>query len=131
MPALTGRHSLESNRRNIPYISFGKKTKKPWHGEFHSEFVGQSSPPSTRYSPEHSKTSNTRSTTKLGRIGKEEKFRQPTSVTKLKETLPVQYADIYTTDSVNNGFRDVLKRVNNKTLLETESLHCDLKRTYR
>ena len=51
LPPLTGRHSIESKRRNHPYISFGSKTKAPWHAEFHTDFVGQTSPPSTRYSP--------------------------------------------------------------------------------
>lgn len=131
LPPLTGRHSIESKRRNIPYISFGSKTKAPWHEEFHSEFVGKSSPPSTRYSPMLGKTSNEQSCTRLGKIGSEKKFREPTSISKLRETLPIQYTDIYLTDSINNGFKDVLRRVNGKTKMEIESLHQDLKRTYR
>ena len=58
LPPLTGRHSIESKRRNHPYISFGGKTKAPWHAEFYSEFVGQTSPPSTRYSPVMGASSN-------------------------------------------------------------------------
>ena len=55
---------------------------------------------------------------KLGRIGSEKKFREPLSVTKLRETLPVQYGSAYDIDSVNNGFNEVLKRVNGKTMAE-------------
>lgn len=66
------------------------------------------------------KLSNQRSVSKLGAIGNEEKFRQPSSVTKLKETLPVQYQDLYSPDSVNNGFKEVLRRVNGRTIIETE-----------
>ena len=91
LPPLTGRHSLESKRRNIPNISFGAKVKTPWHAEFHTDFVGKSSPPSTRYSMTIGKLSNQRSTSKLGAMNKEDKFREPTSVTKLRETLPCQY----------------------------------------
>lgn len=89
LPSLTGRHSLESKRRNLPHISFAQKTKAPWYEEMHTDFVGKSSPPSTRYSPCIGKKSGERSTTKMGQIGTEQKFRQPTSVTKLKEDLPV------------------------------------------
>ena len=128
---MTGRHSIESKRRNHPYISFGSKTKAPWHAEFHTDFVGQTSPPSTRYSPMMNNVSNQRSVSKLGAIGNETKFRQPVSVTKLKENLPVQYADLYEVDSVNNGFKDVLMRVNGKTQLKTEQMSADLKKTYK
>ena len=51
LPPLTGRHSLESKRRNIPNITLAEKTKMPWNAEYHQDFVGKSSPPSTRYSP--------------------------------------------------------------------------------
>ena len=97
----------------------------------HTDFVGLSSPPSTRYSPVIGKKSGERSTTKLGQIGNEVKFRQPTSVTKLKEDLPVQYGGSYSIDSCNNGYTDVLKRVNGRLKKETETLHHDLKRQYR
>ena len=50
----------------------------------------------------------------------ETKFREPLSVVKLRETVPVQYSDLYDVDSVNNGFKDVLSRVNGKTKLQTE-----------
>ena len=53
LPPLTGRHSIETKRKNIPLISFGPKTKKPWHPEYHTEFVGQTSPAPTKYSPKH------------------------------------------------------------------------------
>ena len=69
------------------------------------------------------KKSGERSTTHLGKIGNEIKYRQPTSVTILKEKLPVQYGGSYNIDSVNNGYQEVLKRVNGKTQKETESLH--------
>ena len=131
LPQLTGRYSLESKRRNHPNISIAHPTKTPWNAEYHTDFVGKSSPPSTRYSPQMGKKSGERSTTNLGKIGNEKKFRQPTSVTVLKETLPVQYGGAYNIDSVNNGFQEVLRRVNGKTLKETESMHQDMKRHYR
>lgn len=31
LPKLTGRHSIESKRRNIPNISFASNTKMPWN----------------------------------------------------------------------------------------------------
>jgi len=65
------------------------KTKTPWNAEYHTDFVGKSSPPSTRYSPVMGKMSGERSTTNLGKIGNEKKFREPTSVTNLRESLPV------------------------------------------
>ena len=49
------------------------------------------------------------------KIGNERKFREPTSVTNLRESLPVQYGGAYSIDGVNNGFQEVLKRVNGKT----------------
>ena len=64
-------------------------------------------------------------------IGSEKKFRQPMSITKLKETLPVQYGGAYNIDSINNGFAHILKKVNGKTLKETETMHKDMKRVYR
>ena len=131
LPQLTGRHSLESKRRNIPNISFAARTKMPWTEEFHTDFVGKSSPPSTRYSPPIGKTSGEGSTVKLGRIGSDKKFREPTSVTKLRESLPVSYGSAYDIDSVNNGYKEVLKRVNGKTMAEIESIHQDMKRGYR
>jgi len=103
----------------------------PWNAEYHTDFVGQSSPPSTRYSPVIGKKSGERSVTKLGAIGNEKKFREPVSVTILKETLPVSYGGAYDMDSVNNGYADVLKRVNGKTIKETESMQVDMKRHYR
>ena len=103
----------------------------PWHGEFHTDFVGKSSPPATKYSPTLGKKSGELSTTKLGQIGNEKKFREPTSVTKLRETLPVSYSSAYDIDSVNNGFKEVLKRVNGKTMAEVQNLHQDMKRNYR
>jgi len=103
----------------------------PWNQEYHTDFVGKSSPPSTRYSPAIGLKSGERSTTKLGIVGSEKKFREPTSVTKLRETLPVSYGSSYNIDSVNNGYTQVLKRVNGKTLAETETLHADMKRHYR
>ena len=131
LPPLTGRQSLESKRRNIPNISFAGHTKTPWNAEYHTDFVGKSSPPSTRYSPQIGKTSGEQSTSQLGRMGSEKKFREPTSVTKLRESLPVQYGGQYDIDSVNNGFTSVLKRVNGRTIEKTESLHQDMKRNYR
>ena len=106
-------------------------TKTPWNAEYHTDFVGKSSPPSTRYSPQIGKQSGEKSTTNLGKIGNEKKFREPTSVTTLRQSLPVQYGGQYDIDSVNNGFKEVLKRVNGKTQKATESLHQDMKRTYR
>ena len=35
LPPLTGRHSLESKRRNHPYISISFPTKTPWNAEYH------------------------------------------------------------------------------------------------
>lgn len=132
LPPLTGRHSLESKRRNIPYISFGQKTKQPWHEEFHTDFVGQTSPPATRYSPPIGTTSIEKSTSKLGSIGHERKFHEPVSVTKLKEQLPVQYGGAYDIDSINNGFKQVLQQDRrNRYNLSIESLHHDNKRAYR
>lgn len=131
LPSLTGRHSLESKRRNIPSISFGGKTKAPWHSEFHTDFVGQSSPASTRYSPQLGKTSGERSLSKLGKMGSEKKFRIPSSIAKMKETLPVQYGGAYQVDSINNGFSSILKRVNGKTMTQIESMNKDQRRTYR
>lgn len=89
LPPLTGRHSLEAKRRNIPSISFGLKTKAPWHNEFHTDFVGKSSPPSTRYSPMPGRTSVERNITKLGKIGSEKKFKEVSSIAKLRESMPV------------------------------------------
>lgn len=105
LPELTGRHSLDTKRRNIPLISFSPRTKAPWHDEFHKDFVGQTSPPSTRYSPMLGKTSGEQSVSKLGIIGAEKKFREPTSVTNLRQSLPVQYSGINTPDSISNGFQ--------------------------
>ena len=64
-------------------------------------------------------------------MGSETKFREPISVTKLRKDLPVQYGGSYDIDSVNNGFISALKNVNKKTMLETETLHKDLKRGIR
>ena len=64
-------------------------------------------------------------------MGSEKKFLEPSSIKTLKETLPIQYGGQYDVDSVNNGYTEVLKRVNGKTLAETESLHKDMKRHYR
>ena len=89
LPVMTGRHLIESGRRNIPSVSFGGKTKAPWHAEFHTDFVGKSSPPATLYSPKKGHTSLEGNTNKLGRIGSEKKFREFTSVTNLRQTLPV------------------------------------------
>ena len=43
----------------------------------------------------------------------------------------MQYADLYDVDSVNNGFKDVLSRVNGKTKLQTEQMSQDMKRVYK
>jgi hypothetical protein len=51
LPQLTGRYSIETKRKNIPLISFGPKTKSPWHPEYHTDFVGKKSPAPTKYSP--------------------------------------------------------------------------------
>lgn len=40
LPSLTGRHAIESQKKNIPMISFGKKTKQPWHVELERGFIG-------------------------------------------------------------------------------------------
>ena len=40
LPNLTGRHAIESQKKNIPMISFGKKTKQPWHVELERGFIG-------------------------------------------------------------------------------------------
>ena len=88
LPPLTGRYSIETKKKNIPLISFGPKTKQPWHPEYHTDFVGRSSPSPTTYSPDHEKK-NSRSVDKLGKIGKETKFREPESVTKLRASLPI------------------------------------------
>ena len=84
LPPLTGRFSIESKRRNIPALSFGQKVHKVgWHRDLHTDFVGQSSPPVTTYNP----TKEDR--VKLGKIPIEKKFREPTSVTTLRESVPV------------------------------------------
>ena len=123
LPSLTGRHSLNSKLRNPPKISLASHVKAPWHAGYHVDFVGLTSPPSTRYSPMLGIKSGDRSTTQMGIVGSEKKFREPTSVTNLKKQLPVQYGGSYNIDSCNNGFQDVLKKVNGKTILEIESLH--------
>ena len=89
LPELTGRHSLHSKVRNLPNISLAIPVKQSWHHEFHVDFVGLSSPPSTRYSPPLGKKSGQKSTTKLGIVGQEKKFLEPSSVTSLKERLPI------------------------------------------
>ena len=115
LPSLTGRHSLHSKLRNLPNFSLALPTKASWHHEFHTEFVGRSSPPATRYSPALGKQSVDRNTSQLGVVGREKKFLQPSSVTNLQERLPIQYGGSYNIDSCNNGFQDVLRRdVNGK-----------------
>ena len=51
LPPLTGRFSIETRKKNLPNISFGSKTKQPWHPEYHTDFVGKTSPAPTKYSP--------------------------------------------------------------------------------
>ena len=98
LPSLTGRFSIESKMRNIPALSFGMRPYKVgWHPELKADFVGQSSPPVTTYSPKKE------SRVTLGRISLEKKFREPTSVTNLRETLPVQYSSIYDKNTIFNG----------------------------
>ena len=98
LPALTGRFSIESKRRNIPCLTFGQKVHKVgWHPELHADFVGKSSPPATKYSPEKKQK------IKHGKISLEKKFREPTSVTNLRESLPCQYSPIYDSKTIYNG----------------------------
>lgn len=67
----------------------------------------------------------------MGVVGKEKKFREPSSVTRLKEYLPVQYGGSYDINSCNNGYEDVLRSVNGRSVLQKESHHKDMKRKYR
>ena len=99
LPPLTGRFSLESKRKNIPYISLHSKVRQSWHPEYKTDFVGRNSPPSTKYSPVHDRTFEG-SKAKLGKIGAEEKFKQLESIKKLKSTLPIQYGGIYDSMSI-------------------------------
>ena len=43
----------------------------------------------------------------------------------------MQYGGAYNIDSTNNGYTDVLKRVNGRLKKETENMHHDMKRHYR
>ena len=43
----------------------------------------------------------------------------------------MQYGGSYNIDSTNNGYTDVLKRVNGRLQRETENMHHDMKRHYR
>ena len=61
------------------------------------DFVGKSSPPSTQYSPLNADKPA------LGKINNEKKFREPLSVTTLRQTLPVQYAPIYNKGTIYDG----------------------------
>ena len=91
LPAMTGRHSIEAKRRNLPSISFGPKTKQPWHPEYATDFVGKTSPAPTRYSPQPSKLAG-RNIERMGKFSNDKKFREPSSITTLRETLPVAYS---------------------------------------
>lgn len=52
LPDLIGRNTLESKQINSPSFSFKQKSKKlAWFPNHYTDFVGQSSPPSTLYSP--------------------------------------------------------------------------------
>ena len=98
LPSLTGRYAIESNKRNIPALSFGQRlNKQGWHKDMTVDFVGKSSPPSTTYTP--IKADNPA----LGKINNEKKFREPMSVTTLRQTLPIQYAPIYDKRTIYDG----------------------------
>ena len=51
LPSLTGKQLVEAGFKNSPSFSFKRRSKLPWHPNLHADFVGQSSPPSTVYSP--------------------------------------------------------------------------------
>ena len=51
LPALTGKRQFQSNKKSFPSYTLKDKTKLAWFPERYVNFVGQSSPPSTTYSP--------------------------------------------------------------------------------
>lgn len=51
LPSLMGDFIMDGTKTNFPNWSFQSRTKQAWFPQRHVDFVGQSSPPPTCYSP--------------------------------------------------------------------------------
>jgi hypothetical protein len=76
---LIGEKVVESGKKNAPNFSFAAKTKMSWFPEHHVDFVGKTSPPSTKYSPNPDKEFKSVSFS----VGNVRRFQIPSSVEKI------------------------------------------------
>jgi hypothetical protein len=91
LPNLTGRKNITSKNKNGQMFSMRSKGKIPvYHPGLEDEFVGSQSPEATKYSPKVNYLSKYDSTKSLA-ISTTPKYQQPSSITNLRASVPVQY----------------------------------------
>jgi len=88
LPRLFGEPNVETQKRTNPAFTFRSRVRLPWSPEHKIDFVGNSSPAATKYSPyqDNKKFNNIHFS-----VGKTKKFLENSRAVALKATLPVSY----------------------------------------
>lgn len=88
LPVLLGEKIAQSNKKTYPNWSFQSRNKVGWYKANNNHYLSTQSPPPNRY--QYRADNHYYKNLKYSQV-KDQRFQLPSSVTKLKQQVPVQY----------------------------------------